>query len=306
MNIYVNDNLMSKEELMGYLEELKPVFPLFFDKKNPKPVVIHYRDDMKYMVRKRRGAKEFGQMSVAHPLPQIVKCMKFARNDYGMSDMFVLTRGVREVNRKTGEPFYPTKDIMFQLSNGKTLHPGQDEVELVYWYFFSGKFTNGKVDNPRAEFHFTNPVVESKDRIEKNREVFELQKDILYGGVSTVDIERYMSTFGLEISALEEVNRTTLFDYVTTSPGAKESYYNILRSDSDNQNLAEAMGLVREAIERGKITSEGDNWVFVNKTGNGRPFAPIDVKDDVKGLSKIILEDERLRQRLEKSLQSAE
>lgn len=304
MNIYVNDNLMSKEELLSFLEELKPVFPLFFDKKNPKPVIINYRDDMKYMVRRRRGAKEFGQMSVSHPLPQIVKCMKFARNDYGMSDMFVLTKGVREVNRKTGEPFYPTKDIMFQLSNGKSLYPGQDDVELVYWYFFSGKFTNGNVENPRAEFVFTNPAVESKARIENNREIFELQKDILYGGISVYDVERYMNTFGLEISALEDVNRTTLFDYVTTSPGAKKTYYNLVQADSDSQALAEAMGVVREAIDRGRITKEGDNWVFVNKTGNGRPFAPVDVKDEVKGLSKILIEDEKLFQRVEKAIKS--
>lgn len=305
MNIFINDNPITKEQVKGYLNQLRDVFPLYFDQKNPKPVLIQYRDDLRYIVRRRRDGKGAGHLTTAKPLPQKVKCLKFARNEFGTSDMFVMTKGVKQIHKKTGEPTYPSADIFHTLGDGTVLHPGQNDIELIYWYFFSGKFTNGKIENPNGEFVFVNPVMEGKKRIEDNKETFELQKSILYSGHSNKEVERYLDAFGLEVSSFEEVNRTTLYDFITSNEGAKTQYYSMVKNDENSVDVAEAIGLVRECSDRGKIVKEGDKWCFVNKTGVGKPFAPVDELDPLMSLAKLVAADETLKRRFEKAVEEA-
>jgi hypothetical protein len=222
--IYKEGYRLQKEDLLDKIEILKDVFPTFFRKENPLPIVIDYIQSAKFQVSAFTpgGDNLVGTMWKA-PQPMGVSNVGYDEEDGFRSEI----RYTEQAPVSSGSGFNWPR-VQMDLSSKMKLTPGTDLEKLIFLYFYCDHFTNNESPNKRksARFEFIIPEkqVDSKyDNIASRRK---LEDEILIEEtrMSYEMVKSIMNTMGLNIRGEEKVDRVQLFDVVLSSKSMYSKY----------------------------------------------------------------------------------
>lgn len=297
--IYVNDEKLAKldEEKLAIL---KQEFPTFFRDSGSKPIEIRFDERFARIV-------EWGNPSSpnkiirkkAYPNARGIKTICVAPDSNGVSSTVVYTE-TPIIKNKNGEVKYSNTSI--NLSHGLTFHYKRDLEKLYYLYFYSGRILGTPSSMPDAEFYFVKSDVDAQQFIDRERKMYALKDEILFGGVTYATIGSCLSAFGRVSNGTEEEDRVLVFDLVSKNPTLLEQYVRIKEAGEMGSKIDEYMTVIRLAIDSGKLSDSNGSWKHVGKTGEGRPFAEVSAKDAIGSLARWLLNDEVNYRKLEKAI----
>jgi hypothetical protein len=225
--IYKEGYRLQKEDLLDKIEILKDVFPTFFRKENPLPIVIDYIQSAKFQVSAFTpgGDNLVGTIWKA-PQPMGVSNVGYDEEDGFRSEI----RYTEQAPVNSGSGFNWPR-VQMDLSSKMKLIPGTDLEKLIFLYFYCDHFTNNECPNKRksARFEFIIPEkqVDSKyDNIASRRK---LEDEILIEEtrMSYEMVKSIMNTIGLNVRGEEKVDRVQLFDVVLSSKSMHSKYISL-------------------------------------------------------------------------------
>lgn len=225
--IYKEGYRLQKEDLLDKIEILKDVFPTFFRKENPLPIVIDYIQSAKFQVSAFTpgGDNLVGTIWKA-PQPMGVSNVGYDEEDGFRSEI----RYTEQAPVNSGSGFNWPR-VQMDLSSKMKLIPGTDLEKLIFLYFYCDHFTNNECSNKRksARFEFIIPEkqVDSKyDNIASRRK---LEDEILIEEtrMSYEMVKSIMNTIGLNVRGEEKVDRVQLFDVVLSSKSMHSKYISL-------------------------------------------------------------------------------
>lgn len=307
--IYINDKRITREELAELTKPLQEFAPHFFKEDSPKGVQISY-SPMAMTPRERSaglGSRAARSIVMGAPEPTSVKTKSYRITKDGMREDIVYSE-TAPYEDKSGRKRYKGATII--LAHDTFLRPVQDLEKFVYLYHFSGMFNNGVNGRSSSRFTFVIPDLINKLRVEDTnaRKRNALEGAILFGGLTIDKVKTIMTAMNLPVEGSDDTNRTRLFDFIVKgkdvfNDGAYEQYVSLTSGNANAAKVSEVTQFVNLALTDGKIVESENGWCFVGKTGAGRPFAPIDQNDKEASLIQAIVSDEKLIQRLEKTLE---
>lgn len=284
--IYKEGSRLEKEDLLDKVEILKEVFPTYFRKENPLPVVIDYIQSAKFQVSAYTpGGDNLVSTMWKSPQPMGISTIGYEDED-----------GFRSEIRYTDKaPIFSGSGVTWprvnlDLSSKMKLMPVVDLEKLIFLYFYCDHFTNNECLNKRksARFEFIIPEkqIESKyDNITFRRK---LEDEILIDGtrMSYEAVTSIMKQMGLSIRGEEKTDRVQLFDVVSSSKSMLAKYNsckpNIVLEKKSTVNevveLTQIKNVVAHLVDNLKIfDDEKGSWRI---KGQGKPKFLCEIQGD--------------------------
>ena len=269
--IYREGVRLEKADLLDKIEVLKEVFPTYFRKENPLPVVIDYIQSAKFQVSAFTpgGDNLVGTMWKA-PQPMGVSNVGYEEEDGFRSEIRYTDKAPIFSGSSVDWP-----KVQMDLSSKMKLMPSVDLEKLIFLYFYCDHFVNNDCANKRksARFEFIIPEkqVDSKyDDIASRRK---LEDEILIEEtrMSYEMVSSIMKNMGLNARGEEKVDRVRLFDIVSSSK-SMHSKYSLLKG----KIVPEKKSTVNEVVELTQVKN-----IVANLVDNLKIF------DDEKGAWRI-------------------
>jgi hypothetical protein len=269
--IYREGVRLEKSDLLDKVEILKEVFPTYFRKENPLPIVIDYIQSAKFQVTAfTPGGDNVVGTIWKSPQPMGISNIGYEEEDGFRSEIRYTDRSPIITGSGLDWPRF-----QMDLSSKMKLEPGVDLEKLIFLYFYCSHFTNNQCPNKRksARFEFIIPEkqIESKyDNIAARRK---LEDEILIEEtrMSYEMVKSIMNTIGLNIRGEEKVDRVQLFDVVLSSKSMYSKYITL-----KGNIIPEKKSTVSEVVELTQVKN-----IVANLVDNLKIF------DDEKGAWRI-------------------
>jgi hypothetical protein len=260
--IFLNNEAVAKDAKK--IEELKSVFPLFFDKGTKyRPVTLRNNEGFFYKAKTGRVGGTMKLVDRPTAGVRITMRTRFYDDEFKMNEIVV-----------SSSP--PIKDVRgnvkFGKKDGLTLSHGcmiTDLDQLYYLYFYYGNISNNAVleKAPRPQFSFVMPEQEQGARISKAMQDAKMVTSIIEG-LSDSSVEDILKKIGGSVSVDSMTNRDSLL--VAYNGTKKEqviglvSAIEVISNEVGDTIKVDVQAVVTSALESGKIKIE-DGKLFVRK-----------------------------------------
>lgn len=284
--IYREGERLNEQDLSDKIEILKDIFPTYFRKDNPLPIIIDFVKSAKYSVELFRPG---GDVSAGRKLksPQ---------------DRSIISIGYENSNGFQSEIRYTERAPIFNgnsISWGKSkitlgektqLKPVVDLEKLIFLWFYCDHITNNECVKKRgdAKFEFIIPekqIASKYDNIAFRRQI---EDEILIEGtrISYEALCNIAESMGIKLRGEEKVDRVTFFDSIINS-NDRINKYKALKSSivlekkstvSEVVELTQVKNIVASLVDSLKIfDDEKGAWRI---KGPGKPKFLCDIEGE--------------------------
>lgn len=272
--LYKNDEQI--KDFKPYFKELASVFPASFTssgaKSNGKPVKIKLREDKRggkfFVYRRGDTSMPLAEKHPEVPTTRLSTKVNVLNEDTGLSDQVIYSTVPAKKTNNGIE--YKAGTILLQ--DFLILDPVKDIEKIIFLYFYSPNFSNGKQARRNARFKFVVPAQEVVGELARVR--LETKYSKLLIETEGLDSDMFNSIFtllGLYSSGDgEDVDRFNLYKLLLKDAEIRSNFdrhYLALSSEDSGNTLQEVGAVVKKAKDKGILLSEGGAWVVKNDVG---------------------------------------
>jgi hypothetical protein len=284
--IYREGERLNEQDLSDKIEILKDIFPTYFRKDNPLPIIIDFVKSAKYSVELFRPG---GDVSAGRKLksPQ---------------DRSIISIGYENSNGFQSEIRYTERAPIFNgnsISWGKSkitlgektqLKPVVDLEKLIFLWFYCDHITNNECVKKRgdAKFEFIIPEKQIGSKYDNIAFRRQIEDEILIEGtrISYEALCNIAESMGIKLRGEEKVDRVTFFDSIINS-NDRINKYKALKSSivlekkstvSEVVELTQVKNIVASLVDSLKIfDDEKGAWRI---KGPGKPKFLCDIEGE--------------------------
>lgn len=269
--IYREGDRLNEYDLADKIQILKDIFPTYFRKENPLPIIIDFVKSAKYSI---EMFKPGGDVSAGRRL-------KSPENRNIVAIGYENVNGFRsEIRYTTSAPVFNGNSINWgkskiTLGEKTQLKPIVDLEKLIFLWFYCDHITNNECINKRgdAKFEFIIPekqIGSKYDNISFRRQI---EDEILIEStrISYEALTTIAQSMGIKLRGEEKVDRVTFFDSIINS-NERINKYKSLKSNL----VLEKKSTVSEVVELTQVKN-----IIANLVDNLKIF------DDEKGAWRI-------------------
>lgn len=246
--IYKEGSRLDEIDLEDKIEILKDIFPTYFRKDNPLPIIIDFVKSAKYSVELfRPGGDVSAGRKLKSPQPRNIIAIGYD-NHNGFSS---------EVRYTTTPPVFNGNSVSWAnstivLGEKTQLKPIVDIEKLIFLWFYCDHITNNDCIKKRgdAKFEFVIPEKQIGSKYDNIASRRKFEDEILIEGtrISYEALSNIAQSMGIKLRGEEKVDRVTFFDAVVNNSD-RISKYNSLKSNI----VLEKKSTVNEVVELTQI-----------------------------------------------------
>jgi len=273
------------------MNELKKVFPSFFRKTNPEPVIVHTQEHLFFMAKKSFTSSAINpnadQMVTykAAPADEHIQLSFYATDSDGVSKLFSYSTKSPDSKDTLGLKFEygETSGNMWKVGNNTMLYPQRDEELLYFLYYYAPMFSNGKSQNPdeAAKYYFFTNEQATVSTYDKRKK--EAEWTVKIDAMSADQRLRALKAMFKAYSETDDTaNANSLFETMIKATSDQLNTYNEIMAGGSASKVAAGAGekdmavWIDEWIENEKIVCIAEDtedkkkgWYWKPKEGEG-------------------------------------
>jgi len=254
--IYREGDRLNEQDLLDKIEILKDIFPTYFRKENPLPIIIDFVKSAKYSIEMfKPGGDVSAGKRLKSPQPRSITSVGYEN-----------VNGFRsEIRYTTSAPVFNGNSVNWAkskiiLGEKTQLKPIVDLEKLIFLWFYCDHITNNdcvaKRGDAKFEFIIPEQQIGSKyDNISFRRQI---EDEILIEGtrISYEALTSIAESMGIKLRGEEKVDRVTFFDSIINSNERINKYKNL-----KSNIVLEKKSTVSEVVELTQVKNIVANLV---------------------------------------------
>lgn len=269
--LYREGERLNEQDLSDKIEILKDIFPTYFRKEDPLPIMIDFVKSAKFNVELfRPGGDISAGKSLKSPQPRDIVAVGYDNVNGFQSEIRYTERA----------PVFDGNSVSWgrskiNLGERTQLRPGIDLEKLIFLWFYCDHIVNNDCANKRgdAKFEFIIPEKQVGSKYENIAFRRQIEDEILIEGtrISYEALSNIAASMGIKLRGEEKVDRVTFFDSIINS-NDRINKYKALKSSI----VLEKKSTVSEVVELTQVKNIVANLVDTLK-----------IFDDEKGAWRI-------------------